>query len=44
MGYPGMIYDLDFTGTRFDDLAGVSSVHSTIATGASKSIDNENKR
>jgi len=37
VGYQGMIYQLDFTGAKFDEPVGVSSAHSAIPSGTDKS-------
>lgn len=39
VGYEGMIYQLDFTGAKFDEAVGVSTAHSAIATGINNSIN-----
>ncbi len=44
VGYQGMIYQLDFTGTNFDKPAEASTAHSDLAPDASKSIGPANER
>ena len=44
VGYQGIIYQLDFTGSNFGQPAGVSSAHSAPAPGAGGSKDTANKR
>ncbi len=41
VGYPGMIYQLDFTGATFDELVGVASVPSAIAPASNPSSAKE---